>query len=130
MLGMLGVRGEGVGVSKSATDCRGEPLSRRKLARSPEGVSATETLDRDEDGTWSPAPAPAWCDCNCEFDCDCERECARRPPLCGVTGPATRGGIGGGGDGGTGDNETRGGVWTAEDARATNEGEPVAALET
>src|SRR6266851_3407958 len=42
-LGMLGVRGEGVGVSKSTTDCRGEPLSRWKLARSPEGVSATDT---------------------------------------------------------------------------------------
>jgi hypothetical protein len=49
-LGMLGVRGDGVGVSKSLTDCRGEPLSRWKLARSPDGVSATDTLDRAEDG--------------------------------------------------------------------------------
>ncbi len=53
-LGMLGVRGEGVGVSKSTTDCRGEPLSRWKLARSPEGVSATDTLDRTEDGGCDP----------------------------------------------------------------------------
>ena len=53
-LGMLGVRGDGVGVSKSATDCRGEPLSRWKFARSPEGVSATDALDRVEDVTCGP----------------------------------------------------------------------------
>jgi hypothetical protein len=124
-LGMLGVRGDGVGVSKSATDCRGEPLSRWKLARSPEGVSATDTLDRAEDGGTC---GTTWCDCNC--DCDCDRACT---PLCaGVTGTclAARGGTGRGGDGDSGDNGTGGGVWTAEDAYATADDAPAPAPET
>ena len=107
------------------------------MARSPEGVSATDVLDRAEDGGVGD-PTPRRCDCNCDCVCECERECAW-PPLwagAGVTGPAgARGGIGGGGGGGggggdTGADETRGGVWTAEDVRAINEGEPTAALET
>jgi hypothetical protein len=95
-LGILGVRGEGVGVSKSTTDCRGEPLSRWKLARSPEGVSAMDTLDRTEDGGCCPTCCDADC-CNCDCDCDCDRECV--PLLAGVTGPTARGRIESGGDG-------------------------------
>ena len=87
------------------------------MARSPEGVSATDTLDRAEDVTCG----PAWCDC----DCDCDRACT--PLWAGVTGPTTPGGTGGG-DGDTGDEETGGGVWTAEDVYATTG--PVVALET
>jgi len=121
-LGMLGVRGDGVGVSKSATDCRGEPLSRWKLARSPEGVSATDTLDRAEDVTC----CPAWCDWDWDWDWDWDRAC---PPLwAGVTGSMNPGGTWGGGGGDTGGYETRDGVWTAEDAYTTFV--PAVALET
>jgi len=118
---MLGVRGEGVGVSKSMTDCRGEPLRSWKFARSPEGVSATDNLDRDEDGGLGSEACDWDCGCGSACECDCNRERLCALLRTGVAGPAGGGWTGRGGDG---DNEydevgTVGGGCAATEGRPT-----------